>query len=91
MPDSKLKMAMDDTADETVIAGLRQDVTDAEGMRDKYKAMLDTANALSLMGILAEGLTGQGDTRLEGELADLRQKEADDEVAEAAKMKERDG
>ena len=42
---SKLQMAMDDTADETVIADLRQDVTDAETMRDNYKTMLDTAKA----------------------------------------------
>ena len=39
-----LEMAMDNSADEMVIAGLRQDVTAAEGMRDNYKAMLDTAN-----------------------------------------------
>ena len=39
-----LLLAMDNTADEGVIAGLRQDVTAAEGMRDKYKSMLDTAN-----------------------------------------------
>ena len=83
---SKLKMAMDDTADETVIADLRQDVIDAVTMRDKYMAMLDTANA-ELDGIGgAEGLRAKV-ARLDGELADLRQKEADDEVAEAAKMK----
>ena len=42
---SKLEMAMDNSADEMVIAGLRRDVTDAAGMRDSYKTMLDTANA----------------------------------------------
>ena len=41
---SKLEMAMDNSADEMVIAGLRQDVTDAAGMRDNYKTMLATAN-----------------------------------------------
>ena len=32
------------TADDLVIAGLRQDVTAAEAMRDSYTTMLETAN-----------------------------------------------
>ena len=38
-----LLAAMDNSADETTIAGLRQDVMDAEGERDGYKTMLDQA------------------------------------------------
>ena len=53
---SKLQMAMDDAADETVIADLRQDVTDAETMRDNYKTMLDTAKADLVI------VTGERDT-----------------------------
>ena len=42
---SKLQMALDNSADAMVIAELRQDVTDAETMGNEYKTMLDTAKA----------------------------------------------
>ena len=51
-----LKMAMDDTTDDMEIADLRQDVTDAETMRDNYKSMLDTAKADLVI------VTGERDT-----------------------------
>ena len=57
---SKLQMAMDDAADETVIADLRQDVTDAEKMRDNYKRMLDTAKA-DLVTVTGERDTARTD------------------------------
>ena len=74
---SKLEMAMDNTADETVIDDLRQDVIDAETMRDNYKMMLDTAKA-DLVTV-----TGERDTA-KTELAGLKRDTAD-AVAEMAK------
>ena len=57
---SKLEMAMDNSADETVITDLRQDVIDAETMRDNYKMMLDTAKA-DLVTVAGERDTARTD------------------------------
>ena len=79
-----LQMAMDNSADEMEIARLTQAVTDAEGMRDGYKTMLDAAN-LELDGDgtdANEGLRAKV-TRLEGELADANAEIAD--IKEKAK------
>ena len=77
-----LQMAEDNSADEMEIVGLRQDVTDAERMRDDYKMMLDAAND-ELDGIGgAEGLRDKV-TRLEGELADIK-RDLEDELAATA-------
>ena len=80
-----LLLAMDNTADDLVIAGLRQDVIDAEGMRDSYMTMLETAND-ELDGIGgAEGLRAKV-ARLEGEVAGLKQEKEDEDAADTAKM-----
>ena len=75
-----LEIAMDNSADEMVIAGLRQDVTDAEGTRDSYKTMLDTANA-DLVTVTKE----RDDAMTE--LAELRKTAADLLAAGALKEK----
>ena len=74
---SKLEMALDNSADAMVIAELRQDVTDAETMGNDYKTMLDTANT-NLVTVTKE----RDDAIFE--LAELKIK-AEDAITKAAK------
>ena len=76
-----LQMAEDNSADEMEIDRLEKAVTAAEGMRNDYMTKLNAAND-ELDGIGgAEGLRDKV-ARLEGKLADLRQKEAADKAAD---------